>query len=177
MKQIIILLLITFPFLTKAQGHAIGVGAGIDLFGVSANINYQYTYKLLNFKTKISYIPQGLYYIPNKSFVNDYFLGIHTKEGKKVLLSINTGVTLLYTGSSAYSSEINDQANPIQNFNLAFCINPQHRITTDLSISTYQFTILSKYGGTQSSGLRVTFEVGYSYQFKHKNKATKEKPN
>ena len=173
MKKVIILLLIIFPLLAKAQGHALGVGAGIDLFGVSANINYQYTYKLLNFKTKIAYIPQGLYYIPNKSFVNDYFLGIHTKEGRKVLLSVNTGVSLLYTASSPYNNEISDQANPIQNFNLAFCINPQHRITTDLSISTYQVILISKYGGKPSSGIRVTFEVGYSYLFKHKHKNEK----
>ncbi len=117
MKRFILALLIITPYLTKAQGHTIGIGAGIDLFGLSANVNYQYTYKLLNIKTKIAYIPQGLYYIPNKSFVNDYYLGIQTQEGKKVILSINTGITLLHVPIQNYYSEISDQVNPIQNFN------------------------------------------------------------
>ncbi|MES2512504.1 MAG: hypothetical protein V4580_00095 [Bacteroidota bacterium] len=173
MKKITLMLLMMMPLINRAQGHAVGVGAGIDVFGFSANMNYQYTYKLLNIKTKIAYIPQGLFYVPNNSYVNDCFLGIHTKEGKRVLLSINTGVTFLFIGSRM-DSEISSQANPIQNFNLALCITPQHRITMDLSMSPYRSTIISKYGGTKHNGLRLTFEIGYSYRFKQKGEAKKE---
>ena len=99
------------------------------------------------------------------------------KEGKKVLLSVNTGVTLLYTSPSLYNTQISNQANPIQNINIAFCINPQHRITMDLSMSTYQSTSFDKYGESKNNGLRLTFEIGYSHRFKQKGEVTNKKNN
>ncbi len=95
MKRIFVLLFLLVSLFIKAQDHSIGSSTGVSIFGIPVSLNYHFSYKLFNTKSKITYYTIGLY-APNNSVTNDYFIGIKTKENKHVMLYFNSGVSILH---------------------------------------------------------------------------------
>lgn len=165
MRKIAGILFILISFCIKAQDHAIGLGTGISSLGIPPiNLNYQFSYNALNTKAKITYFPFPLYVSNGNIFTNDYFIGIKTKEDKPVGVSFNFGASYLFIFNPIPYSDISNQLNPVFNFNFYAALNKNHRITTDFTISKYNFLYSPRH--FKSSTLYLTIEIGYSYRFK-----------
>ena len=169
MKRIAILLFILLPFFMKAQDHTIGLGTGISSLGIPPmNLNFQFSFKSFNTKAKLTYFPVGLY-VSGDIFTNDYFIGIKTKEDKPVIVSFNAGASYLFYLTQTPNLDISDQVNPVVNLNIYTALNQNHRITTDFTISRYNFLYSPR--AYKASSIYITIEVGYAYRFKKKIKA------
>lgn len=169
MKKQIVLILLLLCGILKAQDHVIGMGAGYSSFEPPIYLSYQFSYKCLNSKAKLSLLPFGRY-TNSWSLSNDYFIGVKTKENKKNILSLNIGVSFLYPKKDKYESDIKQQINPIVNLSYSYCFNENHRITSDFSLSQYT-VILGRYYTYNTIDL-IIFEIGYAYKFKKKIKKT-----
>lgn len=176
MNRLFVLLFLLISFFIKAQEHSIGSSVGLSMFGIPVSLNYQFSFKSFNTKSKITYFPVGLY-APNNSLTNDYFVGIKTKDNKPVILYFNSGVSILHAPQSQYFNSVSDQVNPIQNLSIATSVHPNHRITTDISFFTYKTLTVNKGGSTKKeSDAVLTIEIGYAYKFTHKKKQMDNEP-
>lgn len=168
MRQLIVLIVLVFSSQLKAQNHVAGAGAGfISVYEFSTYISYQFSYKWLNSKTKLSFVPFTRYG-SSWSLINDYYIGIKTTENKKNILSFNIGASILYPKKGKYISDIEQQINPIVNLSYSYCFNDHHRITTDLSLTQY-IIILGRNRVYNPIELLI-FEIGYAYKFKNNSK-------
>jgi hypothetical protein len=173
-KQIYSSLFIIIFYNFNAQ-HIISTGAGVGGIGYQFYTNYQYHYKFINTKTKLSVNPFKST-LTDYILIDDYYFGVKTKEGKKNIFCVNIGASFIYPQAKKigkdYSKyyEIKKQIVPILNFNYSYSFNSHHSIIVDLDI--YQYSHLNfHYHNSTPYEKTTTFnlEIGYGYRI-NKNK-------
>ena len=105
MKKLLIILFSSVNVYIIAQSHTVGLETGICSFGPLTSVNYQYGFKILNVKAKLTLIPVELFSLDSGPVINDYYVGIKTNENQRNIVQLNVGASIT-------TSEIN----PIINF-------------------------------------------------------------
>lgn len=172
-KLAYIFVILFLHHVSNSQNHVIGMGFGISSFEPPIYLNYQFNYKLLNTKIKASLLPIGLWSSAMSSSY-DLYAGIKTKDDKRNVFSLNTGIILFHPKTQDYYTSIKQQVNPIVNFEYAFAFNANNRITADLSISQYNKHVATKFSNYDDISVEyMILEIGYAYKFKKRTKEVK----